>query len=67
MIIRLSAQAEPADQALVSAYVFAAEVIQQTTPLGNHRDQTTAGVNVFPVGAEVVGNLADALGEHRHL
>ena len=66
-MIRLSAEAEPADEALVSTYVFAAEVVQQTPPLGHHGHQSPSGVYVFPVGAEMVGHLADALGEHRHL
>jgi hypothetical protein len=58
----LTAQPKPADEVLVTVYVFVTEVIKKPAAFRHHADQTTAGVEILLVGTEVIGYLPNSFG-----
>src|SRR3954452_14595416 len=63
----LAPQAEFRDQRPVALQVVALEVAKDAAALADHLEQAAAGVMVLAVGAQVLGELVDALGEQRDL
>src|SRR3954462_10129023 len=61
------AQAEPLDQRAVTRDVGALQVLQQPAALTDEDQQTPTAVVVVLVGLEVLGEVLDALREHRDL
>src|SRR5579884_2891768 len=59
-----TAQPEAPDQRLVAARIRALEVIEQAPPLPHHNEQAAPRVKVLLVRAEMVGEVADALGQN---
>src|SRR5690606_4981380 len=62
-----AAQPQPFDQLLVTVAILALEVVQQLAALIDQLQQATTGVMVGLVLVEVLGQLADAGGQQRHL
>jgi hypothetical protein len=65
--VSLAAQSQPTDQGLVAVNVFVTEVIKKPAAFRHHADQATAGVEVLPVGAEVIGHLLNPFGKYGDL
>src|SRR6476661_10203884 len=63
----LAAQPEPLDQGAVAADVHLLQVAQQPAPTADQAHQAAAGVVVVLVLLEVLGQVRDPLGQHRHL
>ena len=63
----LSTQAEVRDQGAVALQVGALQISEQAAALADHHQQAPAGMVVLRVGAQVLGELVDALGEQRDL
>ncbi len=59
--------AQALDDLLVARLVLVLQVVEERTPQAHHLEQATAGVIVFLVHLEVVGQRVDALGEKRDL
>src|SRR5665648_96049 len=64
---RSATQAEPFDQAAVAVDVDLLQVAEEATPLADQEEQTTTRVVVVLVLLEVLGEVLDALREHRDL
>ena len=64
---RTAADAEALDQRTEALDVLLGQVLQQAATLADQDQQTTTGVVVVLVRLEVLGQVRDALGEHRHL
>src|SRR5258707_12780443 len=62
-----TANAELLDDALVTRFVGALEVIEQLATLRDHLEQASPGVIVLHVRLEVVGERGDPLRQERHL
>jgi hypothetical protein len=60
-------ESEFLDDLPVAFDVCTLEVVEQTTTLADHLEQPTATVVVLFVGAKVLGQVIDALGEYRNL
>ncbi len=63
----LSAQAELGDEIPVALDILPTEVVEQTSALANHQQQTASAVVVVLVLAKMLGQMVYPLGEHRHL
>ena len=63
----LVSQTELCDELAVYVEICALEVIQVPAPLPNEFQQPKATMMVLLVGAEVLGQVVDALGEDGHL
>src|SRR5574337_27842 len=64
---RSATQAETADQRLVALGVLALQIAEQAAAMIDHLQKTTAGMVVFLVRLEMVGQLLDARGQQRDL
>ena len=64
MSSRLLPDSKTLDEIRVSFGTFALEVIQESSPLPDEHEQPTAGVVIFGVCLEVLGQVADALAEN---
>src|SRR5690606_26820746 len=64
---RSAPQAEPRDEVLVGLVVRTFQVGQQALALTHHHQQPAAAVVVLLVSLQVLGELLDALGQHRDL
>lgn len=62
-----AAEAQLLDDFGVFLKAMTLEVIQEFTAAAGHLNETAAGVEVLPVGAEVLGEVGDACGEQRDL
>jgi hypothetical protein len=60
----LLAYTKPFDHYAISAYVLCLQVIQKAPALSDHSQKTTAGVMVFGVSFEVVGQISDFLAQN---
>src|SRR4051812_24786325 len=65
--LRLAAQAELLDQGAVALEILALQVIQEAAAPSDELEQAATRVVVVLVRAEVLGQLVDALGQHRDL
>jgi hypothetical protein len=65
--MRLAAQAETADQALVARFVNTFEVVEQSAALGNHFQKTTTGMVVILVAFKVIGQVGNAFRKNGYL
>jgi hypothetical protein len=63
----LPSEPQPFDQALVSAEVAPPQIVEQTTTLANELEQPPAGMVIFDVSLEVLGEMADPCTQQRHL
>src|SRR5947208_735981 len=63
----LTADAEALDEVLVPFRVAALQVIQQTTPASDHRQQPTTGMMIFLVRLEVLRELEYTLAQDSYL
>jgi hypothetical protein len=63
----LFAQPELLNQSAIPVDVLFLEVIQETSPLSHQFDQAPAGVMVFGVNLEMVGQVTDPLAQNGHL
>src|SRR5713101_6539760 len=64
---RLLAQAKTVNNLAVPIRVAAVEIVQQTTALVDHHDQSAPGCVVFHMGLEMRGQIIDPLTEKRDL
>ena len=64
---QLLAQVQLGDQRTVALDVGLLEVLQQTTTLADHQQQTTVGVVVLLVVLQVLVQVVDAVGQQRDL
>src|SRR5207249_10519759 len=64
---RLLAQAKTFNNLAVPIRVAAVEIVQQTTALIDHHDQSAARCMVFHVGLEMRGQIVDPLAKKRDL
>src|SRR5262245_36540076 len=64
---RLAAEAEAHDEGAVALDVVAAQVVEHAPALAHQHQQAAAGVVVLLVDLQVLLQVADALGEERHL
>ena len=55
----LFADAEPLDNASITANVFLLQVVQQSTPLADHFQQAATRMMVLAVGLEMLGQVGD--------
>ena len=55
------------DQSTVAVDVLLCQIVQHLAALTNHHQQTTAGVVVMLVHAQVIGQLVDAGGQDSNL
>src|SRR3954470_24916459 len=65
--LRLAAQAELLDQGAVALEILALQVVQEAAAPSDELEQAATRVVVVLVRPEVLGQLVDALGEHRDL
>ena len=65
--LALAADPETLNQGLVPLRRPALQIVQQTTPSSNHREQSPAGMMVFLVRLEVLCELENPLAEDRYL
>src|SRR4051794_14177041 len=63
----LAAQAETLDERAVPVDVLLAQVAEEAAALADQQEQTTTAVVVVLVLLQVLGEVLDALSEHRHL
>jgi hypothetical protein len=63
----LLAKSKPGDCRAVPLDVLAGQVRQEATALSNEFEQTSPGVEVVFVSAQVIGQTVDSLGEERNL
>ncbi len=63
----LAAEAEGLDDLLVAGLVGIFKVIQEATAVGDEHEQTTAGGEIFAMGAEVLGQVSDTGAHERDL
>src|SRR5207249_2849565 len=62
-----TAQSEPADQIRVTVGVRSLEIVEQTAPQADHDEEPAPRVKVLLMRGEVVGQVADAFRQDRHL
>src|SRR5438045_2074862 len=62
-----TAQSEPPDQGCVPLIVGSLEVIEQPAALADHDQQPAARVKIFFMRRQMVGQIADPLGQDRYL
>ena len=55
------------DQSTITVDVLLCQIVQHAAALTDHHQQTTAGVVVVLVGAQVLGQLVDASGQDSDL
>ena len=60
-------QAQPADQRLVAAAVLGFQVVQQPPAAADQHQQATAGMEILRVGLQMLGQVADPLGQQGDL
>src|ERR1700730_1705907 len=60
-------QSAPADQIRVAAGVRPLEIVEQAAPLTDHDQEPAPRVKVLLMRAEMIGQVADALRQDRHL
>ena len=65
--MELLADTETVDQLSVAAWVPATHVTQQAPPLADHLEQAEPPVMIVLVNFEMLGEVADAFGQHRNL
>lgn len=65
--LALATQAQTLDQRLVTRFFLALDVVEQTTTLTHHDQQTAARVEVVLVLFHVLGEVLDPLGQDRDL
>jgi hypothetical protein len=63
----LFAQPELLNQRPIPLDILVLEVVQEAPPLAHQFDQSPAGVVVFGVGLEMIGQVTDALAQDGHL
>ena len=63
---RLTADAEALNEILVPLGAAALQVVQQTTPASDHRQQPSAGMMIFLVRLEVLRELEYTLAQDRN-
>ncbi len=63
----LPAQPELGNEGAVAAYIFPAEVIEEATATTHHLQQAPPGRVVPAEALQVLGQIGDALREHRNL
>jgi hypothetical protein len=63
----LPAEPQPFDQAFVSAEVAPPQIVEQTATLADELEQPPAGMVIFDVSLEVLGEMADPCTQQRHL
>jgi hypothetical protein len=63
----LFAQSQTADGLTVTRNVVLAQVCKQAAPLTHHLQKSTARMMILPIGAKVIGQLRDPLGQKRNL
>src|SRR6185437_8841335 len=64
---KLTSQTELIDESAITRWSLSVEVLQQTAAFAHHHQQSAAAMKIFLVGAKVLGELIDFLGEHRDL
>src|SRR4029078_4455794 len=64
---RLAAQAELLDEGAIALEILALQVVQEAAAPSDELEQATTRVVVVLVRPEVLGQLVDALGQHRDL
>jgi hypothetical protein len=64
---QLPAETELLGQRLITGNIMGVHVVEKTTALPDHDQQTTAGAVVFLVVLKMGGEVVDALGEKRDL
>src|ERR1700740_973571 len=62
-----AAQSETSNQRLVTADARPLEIVQQTSPLADHDEQPAPRMEVLLMAPQVIGEIADALAQDRHL
>jgi hypothetical protein len=55
------------NQLAIRLYVCTSQVVQQPAPLAYHLQEALATVVIFPVLAEMIREVVDALGQNRDL
>jgi hypothetical protein len=63
----LSPQAKTGNQAAIPFDILISEVLEKPSALADHHQQTPPAVMVFLIDLQVLGEMADALGEQRNL
>jgi hypothetical protein len=63
----LFAQSKLLNQSAIPVNVLLLEIIQETPPLSHQFDQAPAGVVIFGVDLEVIGQVTDPLAQNGHL
>src|SRR5579884_3186316 len=63
----LAAEAELLDEGAVALHVLPLQVVQEPAAPTDELEQPAARIVVVPVGAQVLGQRVDALGQHRDL
>jgi hypothetical protein len=66
-LLLLFAQPELLNQRPISLDIFVLEVVQEAAPLAHQFDQAPAGMVIFSVGLEVIGQVTDTLAQDGHL
>src|SRR5262249_8224300 len=66
-IWRLLSNPQSIDDCSVSCIVYIAEIVQQSSPTSDQLQQTTPRVMIFLVEFEMLGQIADAVGQHGNL
>src|SRR6478752_7378020 len=59
----LFAQSQTADGRPITRYVVLAQVRKQASPLTHHLQKSAARMVILPIGAKVIGQLRDPLGQ----
>ena len=67
LMLELVPQAQFLDDLAVVVDISALQVVEQTATLSDHLEEATTTVVILLVGAEVVGQIVDALCEQRNL
>src|SRR5437763_15917963 len=64
---RSAPQAKPSDQGGVALGVRALQIVEQPPAQADHDQEAAPRVKILLMGAEMVGQIADALRQDRHL
>ncbi len=59
----LSPDAQTRDDGAISLGILLLEVLQEAPPLADHLEEAAAGMVIFGVNLEVLGQFVDAFGE----
>lgn len=63
----LSPQSKAGDEVSIPLDILVVEVLEQSSALANHHQQTSPTVMVLFIDLQMLGEVADALGEQRNL